>query len=353
MVTGGRGSREGEGRGGDAVPFGFVRGVLAEHMGTHGIPGGIVVVVSGGKVAGSVCLGTTDRYTAEPVSADEVVALGSASKAVAALGVLRLVAEGAVGLDDLVADHVDSSVLALAGNPMTVGQLLSQRGSSGVAQVRRNRPWSAARASFVPRGAPSWSIDLGRIAELVANVSGEPFDVFMAKAVFGPLDMWAGAFSRLRLVSPEAPGRRARPTVSAARRPVVTGAHCTPIEFGRFLAALAGDGSGPGGAILGPEMLARMTTLAAPPPASGLGVWVEPCPTGPVALVGNNAGAVAGVYAPGSGVAVAVAFRPDRGFQPAETGPSRLARELLDGILRGPSPLIPEGPPAPTFPWAS
>lgn len=343
MGTTGRNSRH--------VPLGFVRGVLAEHMGTHGLPGGVAVVVTEGKVAGTVCLGTTDRHTAQPVTADQVIALGSASKALGAVGVLHLVGEGALGLDDLVADHVDGNVLALAGNPMTVGQLLSQRGTGGVAQVRRNRPWSAARASFVPRGAPSWSVDLGRIAELITNVSGEPFDVFMAKHVFGPLDMWAGAFSRLRLVSAETPSRRQRPSASGGRRPVVTGAHCTPLEFGRFLAALAGDGSG--GASLGPDMLARMTTPASPPPASGLGVWIEPGRIGPVALVGNNTGAVAGAYAPGTGIAVAIAFRPDRGFQPGTTGPSRLARDLLDEIISGPSPLIPEGPPSPTFPWAS
>lgn len=344
MGTTGRNSRQ--------VPLGFVRGVLAEHMGTHGVPGAVAVVVTEGKVAGAVCLGTTDRHTAQLVSADQVIALGSASKTLAAVGVLHLVSEGALGLDDLVADHVDGNVLALAGNPMTVGQLLSQRGAGGVAQVRRNRPWSAARAAFVPRGAPSWSVDLGRIAELITNVSGEPFDVFMGKYVFGPLDMWAGAFSRLRLVSAETPSRRQRPSASAARRPVVTGAQCTPLEFGRFLAALAGEGTGPGGSSLGPDMLARMTTPASPPPASGLGVWIEPGRTGPVALVGNNTGAVAGAYAPGTGIAVAVAFRPDRGFQPGTTGPSRLARDLLAQIISGPSPLIPEGPPSP-FPWAS
>lgn len=341
------------GRNSGHAPLAYVRGVLAEHMGTHGIPGGVAVVVTEAKVAGTVCLGTTDRHTAQPVSADQVIALGSASKTLAAVGVLHLVAEGALDLDDLVADHVDGNVLALAGNPMTVGQLLSQRGTGGVAQVRRNRPWSAARASFVPRGAPSWSIDLGRIAELITNVSGEPFDVFMAKYVFGPLDMWAGAFSRLRLVSTEGPSRRQRPSISAARRPVVTGAHCTALEFGRFLAALAGDGSGPGAGSLGPDMLARMTTPASPPPASGLGVWIEPGRTGPVALLGHNTGAVAGAYAPGTGIAVAVAFRPDRGFQPGTTGPARLARDLLDDIVSGPSPLIPEGPPSPTLPWAS
>jgi hypothetical protein len=72
-----------------------------------------------------------------------------------------------------------------------------------------------------------------------------------------------------------------------------------------------------------------------------------------VALVGNNTGAVAGAYAPGTGIAVAIAFRPDRGFQPGTTGPSRLARDLLEEIISGPSPLIPEGPPAPNFPLAS
>ena len=354
MDTGGRNLAERAGKTANApAPLHFVRGVLAEHMGTHGLPGAVAVVVTEGKVAGTVCLGTTDRHTAEPVTADQIVALGSASKALAAVGVLRLMAEGALDLDDLVADHVDTNVLALAGNPMTVGQLISQRGSSGVAQVRRNRPWSAARASFVPRGAPSWSIDLGRIAELITNVSGEPFDVYMAKAVFGPLDMWAGAFSRLRLVSSEITARRRRPTVSAAKRPVVTGAQCTPLEFGRFLAALAGDGSGPEGSLLGPEVLARITTPASPPPASGLGVWIEPGRKGPIALVGSNAGAVAGAFAPGTGVAVAIAFRPDRGFQPGSSGPSRLARELVEDIICGPAPLIPEGPPAPTYPWAS
>jgi CubicO group peptidase (beta-lactamase class C family) len=334
------------------VSLRFVKGVLAEHMGTHGLPGGVAVVITEGKVAGTVCLGTTDRHNAERVTADQVVALGSASKALAVVGVLQLVADGAVALDGLVAEHVDSNVLALAGNPMTVRQLLSQRSSGGVAQVRRNRPWSAARASIVPRGAPSWTVDLGRIAELISNVSGEPFDVYMAKHVFAPLDMWAGAFSRLRLVLPEAPSRRQRPSISATRRPVVTGAQCTPLEFGRFLAALAGDGSGAEGTLLEPAMVARMATPAAPPPASGLGVWVEPGRTAPIALVGSNTGAVAGAYAPGTGVAVAIAFRPDRGFQPGNTGPARLARELVEDLLCGPSPLIPEGPPPP-FPWAS
>lgn len=336
-----------------AVPLRYVRGVLAEHMGTHGIPGGIAVVAVEGRVAGTVCLGTTDRRSARPVASDQVVALGPASKTLAVIGVLRLVAEGVLGLDDFVADHLSGGVVALGGNPMTVGQLLSQRGSNSVAQVRRNRPWSAARSALVPSHAPGWSLDVARIADLVSSVSGEPFEVYMAKNVFAPMEMWSGSFSRLHLVSTDVgPGRRARPGTGTSR-PMVAGAHCTPVEFGRFLGTLAGNGSGPAGTLLAQPLLARMTTPSAPLPASGLGVWLERGRAGTVALVGGNSGEVAGAYAPGTGVAVVLALRGHHGPAHAFPGPSRLAGELLEGIVHGPSPLVPEGGPAPTFPRAS
>lgn len=338
------------------APLRFVRGVLAEHMATHGIPGAAAVVVREGKITDTVCLGTTDRESGTPVTADAAVPLGPASKTLAAVGVLRLVAEGVIGLDDLVARHVGATgATALAGNPMTVGQLISQRPGSGVAHVRRSRPWSAARAGLMPSHAPGWSLDLARIAELVTSVSGEPFEVFMAKHVFGVLDMWSGAFSHLRLVSTDVgPGRRHRPGAGAANRLLVASAECTPLEFARFLGGLAGDGTAPGGSLLPADLLARMTRPSAPLPSSGLGVWLDRGRSETIAHVGGNAGGTAGAYAPGTGAAVALVFRPDRNFNHAFPGPSRLAGEILDGILHGPSPLIPPSPsPAPTFPQAS
>lgn len=348
METGGRANPE-------PVPLRFVRGVLAEHMGAHGIPGAAAVVVWDGKVAGTVCLGSTDREQAKPVTPDAAVSLGPASKTLAAVGVLRLVAEGQLGLDDLVADHLsDGRAYAISGNPMTVGQLVSQRPNSGVAHVRRSRPWSAARAALVPSHAPGWSMDLARMAELIAEVSGEPFEMFMAKHVFAPLDMWAGAFSRLRLVSNDvAPGRRRRPGVVSAKRQFVAGAECTPVEFGRFLGALAGDGTGPGGSVLPGHIMTRMTTPSAPLPATGLGVWLDQGRDQTIAYIGGNTGGAAGAFAPGTGTAVGLVFRPDRSFNHAFPGPARLSGELLDGILHGPPPLIPGDPTSPTFPRAS
>ncbi|MEV5358088.1 serine hydrolase domain-containing protein [Streptomyces sp. NPDC052693] len=201
---------------------------LARFVDEGRLPGFLVSIARGGRVAHLVTHGSRDIAAGLPVEADTLWRVYSMTKPVTAVAALLLVEEGRLSLDDPVADHLpafaeprvyaggsdDGVRTRPARGPILVRHLLTH--TSGLtfgfyhshpvdALYRR-----AGLESSVPPGADlaetievyaslplqfepgtEWNYSvasnvLGRVVEVV---SGRPLDAFFAERIFGPLGM--------------------------------------------------------------------------------------------------------------------------------------------------------------------
>jgi CubicO group peptidase (beta-lactamase class C family) len=153
-----------------------------------------------------------ERAMDRPMSVDAPMRIASISKHVATIGVLRLVEQGRIGLEDDASDHLGFRLHhpAFPGTPITPRLLLSH--TSGLRNgpsypVPFGRPLSAA---LTPGGAqydggawwspvkeqPGWFVysdaNFACVAQMIERVSGERFDRYMSAHVFAPLGLDAG-----------------------------------------------------------------------------------------------------------------------------------------------------------------
>ncbi|MFI5836560.1 amino acid adenylation domain-containing protein [Micromonospora sp. NPDC051300] len=98
------------------------------------VPGAVVARLADGDLVAIETAGTTGGDGGPPVTAETRFQAGSMSKLVTAVGVLRLVDAGRIGLDEDVERHLDGWRLP-AGPPVTVRHLLAHL--SGLAQTHR------------------------------------------------------------------------------------------------------------------------------------------------------------------------------------------------------------------------
>ena len=174
-----------------------------------GLPG--IVLAGGGPDTPerAAALGWADLDRAEPLTAGHRFPACAITQLITAIAVLRLVADGGVGLDDPANGHLRGS--GLADDAVTVRDLLTRRGTRG-----------AFRFSDAGYGA---------LGQLVADVTGMSYPDGAAGLVLGPLGMrdssfqgdWPGsdsaAVTRYRL-NPEmtfAPAPAAVGTILASR----------------------------------------------------------------------------------------------------------------------------------------
>jgi N-acyl-D-amino-acid deacylase len=74
--------------------------VIGGLMKKYGVPGGAVALAAGGRLLLAIGLGFEDRPALQPAHVDQLFRIASVSKQLTAAGVMRLVADGRVGLDD-------------------------------------------------------------------------------------------------------------------------------------------------------------------------------------------------------------------------------------------------------------
>jgi len=169
-------------------------------MARHRVPGAGVALIAGGELRATWGEGVTGGEHAGPVRPDTLFQIGSMTKHVTTTGVLRLVQDGLLDLDEDVARYLTSWRLP-EGEPVTLRQLLGH--TSGL--------WSA---SFVPVRQPRGTIpDLRPVLDdvlrdrppgtdfrytsagfsvaeqVVTDVTGRPFPDVMRSVVLDPLGM--------------------------------------------------------------------------------------------------------------------------------------------------------------------
>ncbi len=181
--------------------------VMSGALAKREMPAASLVVVKGDQVIYSKGFGKADIATGRPMTDTTPTVIGSTSKPLTALGVLRLVQLGKVALDSPLARYTpDLKFTDPRGAAITVRQLLNNRsgiaaGFSGPAHARPaiqddRAVERIARESaqlplvFAPGTSYLYSNRGWLLAGyLIQRVAGEPVEMFMKREVFDPLGM--------------------------------------------------------------------------------------------------------------------------------------------------------------------
>jgi CubicO group peptidase (beta-lactamase class C family) len=185
----------------DAVDDLVARTMAAEHA-----PGVSVAVLKDGKVVKAQGYGLADAEKKEPATVDTVYQLASVTKQFTAAGVLLLVEEGQVGLDDAISKHLPD--LPEPWRPVTVRQLLTHTG--GVPSYTEAEAFGKAlekepKKSFTPKqlldlaakplhfapGAQQRYSNTGYVllGLLIEKAGGKPWGEFLKARIFEPMGM--------------------------------------------------------------------------------------------------------------------------------------------------------------------
>ncbi|PWI14202.1 serine hydrolase [Streptomyces sp. Act143] len=201
---------------------------VAHYVDEGRLPGFLVAVARGGRVAHLTTHGHRDLAAGLPVTSDTLWRIYSMTKPVASVAALLLVEEGKLSLDDPVARHVpafaDVQVYESGSGadtrtrpparPVLVRHLMTHTAGLTFASYRAHPVDALYReahldSSVVPGSTLAETVDvyaslplqfepgtqwnysvatnvLGRVIEVV---SGQPLDAFFAERIFGPLGM--------------------------------------------------------------------------------------------------------------------------------------------------------------------
>ncbi|MDH6626474.1 amino acid adenylation domain-containing protein [Streptomyces sp. LBL] len=285
------------------------REAVSEAMAAHAVPGAAVAVLRDGEVADVETYGTLRAGGTQAVTSDTLFRVGSASKFVTALGVLRLADAGAFSLDEDV--NTLLTTWRVPGEdtdvPVTARALLGHLSGLTPYAGEPRRPLLRVlrhhvRREFVPgqvfRNA---NVHYAVLQQLVADVTGEAFGAAMRRTVLEPLGMDSSGYE-LRFPrtaglpvalghhddgTPLADGWLPRTDVAAA------GLWTTAADLGTALLALRRSYHGLSGALLGKDTAGAMLT-AHRDTLYGLGTLVDS--TGPEREYGHG-GSVTGYRA--------------------------------------------------------
>jgi CubicO group peptidase (beta-lactamase class C family) len=269
-------------------------------------PGLAVALVCHGRVAWAAGYGAADDAAGQPVTTATRFQAASVSKPVTAWGLLRLVEQGRIGLDEPVVGHLRRWRPPPSPYPadrITVRRLLSHTAGlsvHGYAGQTLDRPLPAIEASLSGEARGSFPVELleapGRrwlysgggysvLQLLVEELCGRPFADVMQTEVLGPLGMTASSFRWHRTAATASPhdADGVRIPDFAFAEQAAAGLVTTAPDLARFVAAaLPGpEGEPPGRGALRPAGV-RLALTAAPGTEGrwGLGYGLGVLPSG-------------------------------------------------------------------------
>ena len=175
---------------------------LKSEMAKRHIPGLTIAVVRDGKVVKQQGYGMADMESSAPATPATVYMLASMSKQFTATGIMILVQDGKVVLDDAAGKYLDGLPKTWRG--VTVRQLLNQ--TSGIPEWVPNPDKDpllktytlteiAGRAAvkplaFAPGTRHAYSnTNYNLLAGIIEKASGKPYGEFLQARIFGPLGM--------------------------------------------------------------------------------------------------------------------------------------------------------------------
>ncbi|MBY0334809.1 MAG: beta-lactamase family protein [Acetobacteraceae bacterium] len=316
--------------------------VLEQRIAAGHIPGAACLVARHGRVAWHRAFGRRDPAAADPMRTDTIFRIYSMTKPIVSVGVMMLMEEGRLFLDDLIGRHIPAlGAVGVArpeggteppARPITVQDLLRHtsgltyefRGDGPVhkayveartARLRQTNADQVATLATLPllhhpgtRWEYSRSTDvLGRLIEVV---SGQTLGAFVADRITGPLGMVDTAFhvppaqhARLAEGFPKDPETGAEVALLAVREPPMFesgggGMVGTAADYARFAQMLLNGGRLRETPLLGRKTVELMTS--------------------------DHLGAIPGppdLLPPGHGFGLGLAVRRDRGMAPTPGSP--------------------------------
>ena len=204
LVAGGVGAGLARAAGTGTVPARYQPAVAALkryidlHLAAYSLPGITVALADGEGFSTTLTAGWADVERRRPVTPAHYFQIGSISKSLAALAVLRLVDEGRLSLADDVRTHLPE-IRMVDGKPFTIRHLLTH--SSGLPADAPLGPRGADGAfwqGFDPGSQFSYSnIGYQMIGLIVAKARGKSYTDALAEDVLRPLGM-GEAFPAIR-----------------------------------------------------------------------------------------------------------------------------------------------------------
>jgi len=220
------------------------------------IPGLALAVMKDGKLAKSAGYGLANVAEKVPVRPETVFRIASVGKQFIATGILLLVEDGKMTLDDRLGALLDDAPPTWA--PLTVRQLLSHtsglvRESPGYLPILRQPDINVIRAAyplplqFTPGEKYQYSnVGYFPLAEIIRRKGGQPWPEFIAARVFRPAQLDATATTDQPPRGPRATGYAGKEgkwtpvTDALAVRP--SGAfHSTVLDLAKWDRVLDGD----------------------------------------------------------------------------------------------------------------
>jgi CubicO group peptidase (beta-lactamase class C family) len=186
----------------------FLDGLMPAALNTAETPGAVVVVVKDGQVLFEKGYGFADYARQIPVDPRRTLFRpGSVSKLFTWTAVMQLVQAGKINLDTDVNQYLDFKIPAYHGVPVTMRELMTHR--AGFSETARDLltfgkappPLDQVLKRYVPPRifkpdeGPGYSNYGASLAGyVVQRVSGEPFEQYVQRHIFSPLDMTHSTF---------------------------------------------------------------------------------------------------------------------------------------------------------------
>jgi CubicO group peptidase (beta-lactamase class C family) len=186
----------------------WLDGYLPYALATGDIAGAEVAIVKDGAVVTERGYGFSDVEKRTPV--DPKVTMfrpGSVSKLIVWTAVMQQVEAGKIDLDADINKYLDFKVTGMGGKPITMRNLMQhtagfEEHAKGVISASNDLPTfeemlKAKVPAFIfpPGSTPAYSNYGASLAGyIVERVSGEPFDLYLEKHIFQPLDMTHSSF---------------------------------------------------------------------------------------------------------------------------------------------------------------
>ena len=265
---------------------------IEDRMRAYGVPGLSVAVIDAGKIAWAKGYGVADSASGRPVTPTTLFQAASISKPISAVGVLLLVQQGRLQLDESANLALESWKIPddtfTRGHPVTVRMLLNH--TAGLEHTGSDfyRPFSGgdplpSMTQILSGEAPARRGGVSVVSipgttfaysgsgyevlqQLVMDVSGQSFEQYMHLQVFAPLGMTNSTFAQplaAALQSSAAtgyyaggerlPGRfRVSPELSVA------GLWTTPTDVARYIISVQKAYEGLPDQLLAPKMAREM-----------------------------------------------------------------------------------------------
>lgn len=272
------------------VDFTTLERTISEELRDSQTPGAAVAVILDDRVIFAKVFGEADVETKAPVTSKTLFRLASTTKMLTAAALIRLVAEGKIGLDEPVGKYVKG--LSPKLSQLTLHQLLSH--TSGIQDGASDFGLhdDAALGDFIRTWKDDYLFtDSGRVFSysnlgydlagfVLENVTGKPYPDAMEELLFKPLGMKSSAvrptmamtrpISQGHQTAPDGKTVVVRPFADEAREWPSGGVFTTVEDFSRFLVAFLNNGRLEGKQVLPTTVVAKLSTPYAVNPSGNV-----------------------------------------------------------------------------------